>query len=102
MTIAVCTDCGAGFDRDPDEAWKSRCIGCWSRRKYGDAYRPPRRPAATLHVDPIRRELAGQLRALLSLCHPDKHSNSPLATTTTQWLLALRDRLEHAPRENVR
>ena len=46
--------------------------------------------------------LAGQMRALLSLCHPDKHSNSQLATTTTQWLLALRDRLEHAPRENVR
>jgi hypothetical protein len=42
------------------------------------------------------------MRALLSLCHPDKHSNSPLATTTTQWLLELRNRLEHAPRENVR
>ena len=94
MNTASCRDCGAMFYRDDDEAWKTRCIRCWARRKYGDASRA-RRPEPAVHVDPIRREIAGQLRALLHLCHPDRHNGSQLATTTTQWLLALRDRLEH-------
>jgi len=28
------------------------------------------------------------LRSIISLCHPDRHSNSPLATKITQWLVA--------------
>ena len=33
---------------------------------------------------------ADQIKALLRLCHPDKHGNSELATRTTQWLLSMR------------
>lgn len=30
------------------------------------------------------------IRALLKLCHPDKHGNSKIATEVTKWLLAQR------------
>lgn len=32
-----------------------------------------------------------QVKALLRLCHPDKHSNSKLSNEVTKWLLAKRD-----------
>lgn len=32
-----------------------------------------------------------QIKALLRLCHPDKHSNGKLSNEVTKWLLALRD-----------
>lgn len=31
-----------------------------------------------------------QLKALLRLCHPDKHSNSELSNEVTKWLLKMR------------
>lgn len=35
-------------------------------------------------------ELHERLDALLQLCHPDRHDNSPRANETTRWLLSLR------------
>jgi hypothetical protein len=43
---------------------------------------PPPPPAA-----PLSQE---QVRALIKLCHPDRHSGSEAATKMTQWLLSLR------------
>jgi hypothetical protein len=85
---ATCTDCGAGFDRDPREHWKVRCLSCWALAK------GIRVPATTTGADSTLVELRDRLRPLLSLCHPDRHDNSQLATTTTQWLLSVRDRLQ--------
>jgi len=85
--LATCSDCGASFYRDPDESWKVRCLACWVARKGRTA------PAAQPAADPIRDELAANLRALLGLCHPDKHGGSPLATKITQWLLSVRERV---------
>jgi hypothetical protein len=31
-----------------------------------------------------------RIRALIRLCHPDRHGNSPEATQITQWLLEMR------------
>lgn len=86
--IATCIDCGREFHRDEDEGWKLRCLPCWI------ATRPAHGTAPTPAPDPIREEIAGELRALLMLCHPDKHANSALANRVTKWLLELRDRLE--------
>lgn len=33
-----------------------------------------------------------RLKALIRLCHPDKHGNSELATEVTKWLLDLREK----------
>lgn len=35
----------------------------------------------------------GMLRKLLQLCHPDKHNGSELATSVTQELLKLKEKL---------
>lgn len=81
---AICRDCGTNFARDDDEQWKVRCLRCWIARKGTNA---------SQYADPIVDELREQIRPLLSLAHPDKHNGSSLATTTTQWLLSVRDRL---------
>lgn len=47
---------------------------------------PPAPPPA---VGSLTQE---SIRELITLCHPDKHSNSPLATKITQWLVSLRRR----------
>jgi hypothetical protein len=88
MTAAKCCDCGGTFYRDEGESWKRRCFQCWLASK-GTTTAPAAAPAA----DPIRDELRDRLRGLLSLCHPDRHSGSPLATATTQWLLSVRERI---------
>jgi hypothetical protein len=85
---ATCCDCGRGFDRDPREHWKTRCIACWAISKGVNL------PAATKTTDPIRDELRDRLRPLLQLCHPDKHDGSQTANLVTSWLLSVRDRLQ--------
>lgn len=87
---AICCDCGAPFLREADAEWKLRCISCWAIRKARHSPRPAPRP------DPLYDELREHWRGLVTLCHPDKHGGSPLATRTTQWLLALRERLTEA------
>jgi len=89
VITAHCVECGATFRRAEEQRWKLRCIGCWQRRK---SSRAPR-----FQVDPLRVELADNLRPLLSLCHPDRHGGSMLATRTTQWLLSIRKRVGNVP-----
>lgn len=81
---AICCDCGNNFARDDDEQWKVRCLRCWIARKGTNASR---------YADPIVAELRLHMRGLLSLSHPDRHNGSKLATSTTQWLLDLRERI---------
>ena len=87
MVVARCVSCDSEFERRVVEEWRVRCIACW-RVHRGIVPAPA--------YDPIRDELRDSLRPLLSLCHPDKHAGSALATRTTQWLLAMRDRLGSA------
>ena len=89
--MARCCDCGAAFPRDADQDWKRRCLACWAIAK---ARREGRPATGAPQPDPVRDELGARMRALLSLCHPDRHGNSTLATNTTAWLLSVRDRLE--------
>ena len=87
---AICIDCGQTFLRYTREVWKVRCLGCWAIAK---ARREGRATSRAPQPDPLRDELRERLRALLSLCHPDRHGNSALATSTTQWLLQVRERI---------
>lgn len=86
MSAATCPGCGMTFYRD--QPWKTRCYSCWAESK---------RPQPTVQViyqpDPIRAELRDRLRALLMLAHPDKHAGSPLANSTTAWLLKVREQI---------
>ena len=83
--IAFCHDCGRQFVRDTDELWKVRCLACWAKTKNIARRRAP---------DQIHRELAENLPRLIQLCHPDKHGASALATSMTQWLLNVRERIQ--------
>jgi len=88
--IAACIDCGHSFDRNIDEDWKRRCLSCWAINK---AKRTSHATSST--ADPLLGvELQRNMRALLSLCHPDRHNNSELSTRVTQWLLSVRRRIE--------
>lgn len=49
--------------------------------------------AAPPRISGPQAELPDRLRALMQLCHPDRHNNSPLATDTTAWLLRVRKEL---------
>ena len=93
MPYARCISCGVHFPRDDDEHWKVRCLRCFIASKKGSAgprsSAPPPPPAR----DPIRDEIADHMRALLMLCHPDRHANSPTSTKVTQWLLNVRERI---------
>lgn len=86
--LASCRDCGRVFARAEGEAWKVRCLSCYSIFKAGRA--PVATPPA---ADPVRTELRDRLRALLMLTHPDKHNGSRLANDTTAWLLSVRERI---------
>ena len=77
MTFGICYACGSRLKRDVDEDWKRLCLACWI------ATRPPRPRSAPQH-DPIRNELRNHIRALLHLCHPEKHAGSQAATVETQ------------------
>lgn len=68
-----CKACGQIFIASDDEAWKQTCFECWKKSKQR-------------RVDFVD-EFYGRVRALLQLCHPDKHNNSELSKQITQWLL---------------
>lgn len=94
---AVCEDCGKTFERRPSEAWKRLCTPCWKAGVTRDAedrawhagYEAGKRSAV-----PAEGLDKSRLRALLQLCHPDKHAGSDLATATTAWLLTIKARLQ--------
>lgn len=112
---ATCRDCGFSFPKN--EAWATRCIGCFKKSKgyarvIADnsflwaqhemrrlelklkqaqqelaARGPQSRPSAAASSDGISDEL---LEDIVRLCHPDLHSNSERATKAAQALLSLR------------
>jgi predicted nucleic acid-binding Zn-ribbon protein len=122
---AQCIECGAGFHREEDEDWKTRCITCFKKSKrpvepvaadshWRDRALRAEKQMAELQKQVINqagmifsmqqaqrqsnldKELAEQLPRLLLVCHPDKHGNSQAATKVTQWLLDVRGRLSCA------
>lgn len=88
MIRDTCCDCGAPFMREWDATWKVRCLPCWAARKARHDASPARLDA------PIVDELRDRIRSLLMLTHPDRHGGSALATSTTAWLLDVRERIE--------
>ena len=88
---ARCIDCRAIFS--PREVYEIRCLECWkvwkiSRGEYQT--RPAPAPDPSL---PPRAEWQEMLPRLLMLAHPDRHSNSKMATLATQWLIVQRARI---------
>lgn len=115
-----CTCCGATFEAD--EPWKLLCYPCWRAKKdaekgganvgalvlrniknelllnnareeierlKGIIYRESKRWARSAQPEPIPPDL---LKAMLLICHPDRHGNSPAANKATAWLLKQRQR----------
>jgi hypothetical protein len=77
----------------PEQAWKKICYECWKLRKERSERLFEERTRGTKSSwkpqdTGLEKEFQENLRALLMLCHPDKHSGSPLATRITQWLLS--------------
>lgn len=104
-----CKKCKKPFIDAAD--YKKTCIICWKQEKgyalnKGDnSYLEMQDYAHALEqeIADLEKELEedknepepknlseDQIKALLRLCHPDKHSNSKLANEVTKWLLALR------------
>ena len=118
---AVCTDCGRPFPKDQD--WAKKCFLCWKEsRGYeltkGDKcflwgqielariveevtkmqahYRRVVQQMEQRNVPALSDQGMDPrlLRDVISLCHPDKHGDSPKATAITQELLALRAQMK--------
>lgn len=94
-----CSECQRLFERGESEVWKKRCLACWRRSKPSqkpvepDAYAAGYRAgfAARLVVPSEAPAIdKDRLRALIQLCHPDKHAGSELAGAVTAWLLSMR------------
>ncbi len=65
--------------------YKSRCVQL--EQDVSDAYSFAKHEAPRSNKWPFNKE---DTRALLALCHPDKHGNSKSATRITQMLLEMR------------
>lgn len=106
-----CNSCGVMFSYEQGEEWKKICLACWVRNKnkrdeQNFKFREKQREeskkaweeqffrygfgggAAPSRGSSFEQEFQENIRALLMLCHPDKHNGSPLATRVTQWLLS--------------
>lgn len=119
---AICTDCGRPFPKDQD--WAKKCFLCWKEsRGYeltkGDKcflwgqielariveevtkmqahYRRVVQQMEQRNVPALSDQGMDPrlLRDVISLCHPDKHGDSPKATAITQELLALRAQMKN-------
>lgn len=85
---ATCAKCGEPFYRDA--AWKRVCFRCYRGNNSSGYQRrdpPPREPPPSEDGGVIPPHV---LRALIQLCHPDKHGGSDTANRVTQWLLQQR------------
>lgn len=108
-----CPICGTPFDQD--QPWKKLCVDCWKAKKGLDGSsgweswerrRIRDLEAEVWHLETelsrTREELFStpevptefilNLKKIISLCHPDKHAGSEVATEITKMLLNLRDR----------
>lgn len=97
--LAVCESCFGSFDRPASESWKRKCFSCWKRSKADQKSAEPDAYAAGYRAGFAARLVVpseapaidkDRLRALIQLCHPDKHAGSALAGEVTTWLLSLR------------
>ena len=108
MLLAICRDCGAEFEREPDQHWKTRCYACWRLRKHHKveidaselrdlrselAYYRELEQAGPVGNNGVGSELQDHLKILIFLCHPDKHGGCKQANEITQWLLTVRDQI---------
>ena len=118
---AVCTDCGRPFPKDQD--WAKKCFLCWKESRGYDLtkgdkcflwsqielariveevtkmqahYRRVVQQMEQRNVPALSEQGMDPrlLRDVISLCHPDKHGDSPKATAITQELLALRAQMK--------
>lgn len=98
VVIAYCRDCGDSFEARGD--WMSRCWSCWraqeDRKREAGAYERGynagyQAAAASQRSAPGPALNAEQLKALVQLCHPDRHppERARLATAATAALLDL-------------
>jgi hypothetical protein len=92
---AVCARCRSPFAQLRGEDWRRLCVVCFQADRDRLAY------DRGFEAGPLEGLQAAQaaipperIRALLQLCHPDRHGGSALATSTTMWLLVLR---RHVP-----
>lgn len=100
MTGRRCDACQSRLPAD-DPAWKRLCRECFVNRKKAE------HAALAEEVGDLRARLAAanctpsltptMVRALLHLCHPDKHAGSQVATRATQYLLTLKREAASAP-----
>jgi NMD protein affecting ribosome stability and mRNA decay len=100
-----CTNCPAWAG---EERWRTLCRKCFRAQKESEE---TEREALLIRLQMENQTLRGQvrmlqfkatvggapdaispekLRALIQLCHPDRHSDSKIANEITQWLLKLR------------
>lgn len=95
-----CPNCGRRYLQGAE--WKRICYPCWKSAKQSTPHNNEterlRAENARLRLQLLQRTLEGpretipleMLKRLIRLCHPDRHGNSEMATTATQWLLSQR------------
>ncbi len=94
-----CTNCGAFAG---EEKWRKLCGRCFRLQKQKE-YESLEEELAAARADYAELRQAvkkgiglgptippDRLKALIQLCHPDKHGGSKAASDMTQWLLSLR------------
>jgi len=99
-TLEICAQCRLPFAADSTKPWLRKCTPCWKLGKgyvLGKADRDQQFLARQL--DDMARRCAPApapalsrdvVTTLITLCHPDKHQNSAVATRATAMLLDLR------------
>jgi hypothetical protein len=82
----TCLDCGEEFE--VRHGFETRCYPCWLEYKEARGERTPKAAKTkTVYVEvpvpdprlPDPEEFEAVLRAMIVLCHPDKHGNSRLS-----------------------
>ena len=90
MKLYPCKICGRRMVlRNSDESWKTKCVICWKESQDMEY------SGADLYILRLEQELADEdagfvgqnIKALIKLCHPDRHSNSEEANRVKSWLL---------------
>lgn len=110
-----CPRCGSEFYKD--EPWKKICVDCWLESKgKGKSGTSSHSSSISVELEAVRSQLryyigrcaklecelankqdvmgfSDHIKDMIFLCHPDKHGDSPKATSTTAWLLEVRKEL---------
>jgi hypothetical protein len=87
MTCAICKNCGADFERDPHDTWRTLCVPCWRQRQ-------PKPRSQNLHAD-IIRGLRKHIGMLIVQCAPlDDEETCRAADEAYAWLNRVADIFE--------